>query len=53
MRKEDRVRQQEQNRSEENPESKPQSRTSEQIKGSVSSAQPAKPPRHGKLPLPD
>lgn len=53
MRKQDRIRQQQnQNPSEQQREPKPE--PSEQVKGGVSGDQPSKPPRQpGKLPLPD
>jgi hypothetical protein len=54
MRKQDRIRQQEQNRSEPQPAAKPEPQPKEQMRGSVSAEQPAKPARQGnKLPLPD
>jgi hypothetical protein len=54
MRKQDRIRQQEQNHSEPQPAAKPEPQPKEQMRGSVSAEQPAKPARQGnKLPLPD
>ena len=54
MRKQDRIRQQQdQNPSEQQPD-RPQPPPSEEIKGSGSADQPKRPPREsGKLPLPD
>jgi len=53
MRKQDRIAREQQNQSNQQPDSKAPARESEKVKGS-SSDQPSKPPRQsGKLPLPD
>jgi hypothetical protein len=56
MRKQDRIANQQQNRPQQPPErqSKPEPTKREQVKGSASENQPARPQRQpGKLPLPD
>jgi hypothetical protein len=54
MRKEDRIRQQHDREQQSNPQSSPQPKEQEKMKGSAERNQPSRPPRQsGKLPLPD